>query len=197
LHRRAKEYFEQGLAKSTDKNEQLVFQKEIDEIFKIQKKYKEEFLASMEIPTTVPLEDGFRVPIKEDSKVIVQDEQPKISDRPKAYEDFFRPKFHEKYTFDFLNLKDIDGRPISREGTGQSSEQAETSMGKVKFLLERPTEEAKKSPPARMRSILKKKNQPSSSTRPVIEPLGSDNETRTPNPELPNQSSKMAYDELD
>ena len=62
------------MAKSKDSNEQLVFQKELDELLKIQKKAKAEFLASMEIPNAVPLEVGYRVPIKESKATSVQDE---------------------------------------------------------------------------------------------------------------------------
>lgn len=197
LHRRAKEYFEQGMAKSNDQKEQLVFQKEIEELVKIQKKCKAEFLASMEISNAVPLEMGYRVPIKENKKDVVQEVQSNVPDRPKAYEDFFGLKFHERYTYDFLKLKDIDGKPISRKGTGQASEQAETSIGKVKFILEESPNIEKQNPKIRMKSILKKKPHLSTTTQPPSDLSRFDNESMIPSQELQIESSKMTYDELD
>jgi hypothetical protein len=185
------------MAKSKDSNEQLVFQKELDELLKIQKKAKAEFLASMEIPNAVPLEVGYRVPIKESKATSVQEEPAKIHNTPKTYEDFFGPKFHERYSYDFLKLKDIDGKPISREGTGQASEQAETSMGKVKFVLGGEEKTVKVSQPIRMKSILKKKQSPSMAFQTQIDTASLEKEEHHNKPDLSPKSSKVTYDELD
>lgn len=103
-----------GLEKCKNEDEKKPFVFQLEEIRKIRDQLKNELLKNMtkvsfgdkdkkiELEIT---ENGQK--IKEDVKIIneIQTE--------KTYEDLFHPIFHEKYCYDFLKLKNVDGKVLS------------------------------------------------------------------------------------
>ena len=138
MNRRAKEYFEIGKAQSQTHEDQSLFDKEIEELKKVQKKLKEDFLASMEIKESIPIFNGHRIIVKENKNGMKEPENCSKNFSSKLFEDFFKPKFHEKYSYDFLKLKDIDSKPILHQQNDKLIIEDDNFDGqnrKVKFNL--------------------------------------------------------------
>lgn len=134
MFKKAFESFENGLSKCVEHKDKGVFEAQISELIKIKNTLKNEMINAMKQVKFIGNEEKFELKVVENTKNIIENSNLFI-EKEKEFEDYFKPVFHASYSYDFLKLKNIDGKLLKHDEQliSQNEPEANLKNRKVRF----------------------------------------------------------------
>ena len=134
MFKKSFEIFENGLSKCVEPKDKGVFEAQISELIKIKKTLKNEMINAMKQVKFIGNEEKFELKVVENTKSIPENSSLFI-EKEKEFEDYFKPVFHARYSYDFLKLKNIDGKLLKHNEELISQNELEPNLKNRKVVF--------------------------------------------------------------